>query len=187
MATVPKFFPWSMPCSCESRFGRGVGRMGAEQHHVTNPFVEVVPPHPQVSLSIIEGRIVASDNDRGPCVDVHAVGVGEARRESLFTSMDAAKKTQKGPGHNREESTPSAWCIGVVSAGRQALEGAALARGDNTTLSQLRDQSRRPALPREALPKEFVSSPSRILFWREAGSLTTFGKPDGARHQALRA
>ena len=46
--------------------------------------------------------------------------------------------------------------LGQVSASRRALEGAALAHGDNTTLSQFRDQSRGPAFPREALPEDLA-------------------------------
>ena len=111
---------------------------------------------------------------------------------SLFTSMDAAKKNSGARRRDQDTIEKRARQalrmvhLGEVSAGRQTIAGAALACGDNTTLSQLRDQSRRRALPREALP-DFVSSPNRILFGRKAGSLTTFGKPDGARHQALLA
>ena len=76
--------------------------------------------------------------------------------------MDAAKKNSRARRRDQDTIEKRARRalhmvhLGEVSAGRQALEGAALARGDNTTLSQLRDQSRRPALPREALPEDLA-------------------------------
>ena len=42
--------------------------------------------------------------------------------------------------------------LGEVSAGRQALEGASLATGDERTLKALKDPARRPALPRSPVP-----------------------------------
>ena len=41
--------------------------------------------------------------------------------------------------------------LGELSAGRQALEGAA-APGNKTTLSALKDPTKRPPSPREAVP-----------------------------------
>ena len=43
--------------------------------------------------------------------------------------------------------------LGEVSAGRQALEGASLATGDERTLKALKDPARRPALPRNPMPE----------------------------------
>ena len=61
----------------------------------------------------------------GPCVDVHAGGVGEARRIKFVHQHGCRQEefqgTQKGPGHHREESTPS---VAHGASGRQALEGA---------------------------------------------------------------
>ena len=81
---------------------------------------------------------------------------------SLETSMDAAKKNSRARPRDQDTIEKRARRalrmvhLGEVSAGRQALEGAPLAKGDNTTLSQLRDQSRRPALPREMLPEDLA-------------------------------
>ena len=46
--------------------------------------------------------------------------------------------------------------LGEVSAGRQALEGASLAAGDQKTLNALRDPTRRPAVPRDSLPDDIA-------------------------------
>ena len=46
--------------------------------------------------------------------------------------------------------------LGELSSVRQALEGAALAPGTNATLSMLTDESKRPARPREPLPREVL-------------------------------
>ena len=58
-----------------------------------------------------KGGLLPRDNDRGPCVDVHAGGVGEARRNEFVHQhgcrQEELQGTQKGPGHHREESTPS--------------------------------------------------------------------------------
>ena len=61
---------------------------------------------------------------------------------SLFTSMDAAKKNSRARRRDQDTIEKRARRalrmvhLGEVSAGRQAHEGAALSRGDNTTLSQ---------------------------------------------------
>ena len=44
--------------------------------------------------------------------------------------------------------------LGELSAGRQALEGAAIAPGNDATLSASQDSERRPPEPREPLPFE---------------------------------
>ena len=46
--------------------------------------------------------------------------------------------------------------LGEVSAGRQALEGASLATGDERTLKALKDPARRPALPKNPMPDEIA-------------------------------
>ena len=45
--------------------------------------------------------------------------------------------------------------MGEVSAGQQAVEGAALAPGNRTTLNQLKNPDRRPVQPIRELPREF--------------------------------
>ena len=90
------------------------------------------------------------------------VGTEEVRRlQHLVENLPP----RRIPGHAEGTRTPSrrehaercTWCIWVRSLpADKPLKGAALARGDNTTLSQLRDQSRRPVLPREALREELA-------------------------------
>ena len=46
--------------------------------------------------------------------------------------------------------------LGEVSAGRQALEGASLAAGDQKTLNALRDPTRRPAVSRDSVPDDIA-------------------------------
>ena len=46
--------------------------------------------------------------------------------------------------------------VGELSAARQALEGAALAPGNVTTLRALKDPAKRPRFPREELSVEVV-------------------------------
>ena len=54
--------------------------------------------------------------------------------------------------------------VGELSHARQVLEGADLAPGNLATLDVLRDQSRRPALPREPLPEELTNfTPTRAF------------------------
>ena len=47
--------------------------------------------------------------------------------------------------------------VGDLSSARQALEGAALAPGNEATLRQLTDASRRPPQPREPIPPEVLN------------------------------
>ena len=51
-----------------------------------------------------------------------------------------------------------------MSSARQALEGAALAPGNEATLRQLTDASRRPPQPREPLPPEVLNHVPPVAF-----------------------
>ena len=53
---------------------------------------------------------------------------------------------------------------GELSSARQALEGAALAPGNQETLNALTDASRRPAQPRDPLPERLLNSVPEIRF-----------------------
>ena len=46
--------------------------------------------------------------------------------------------------------------LGELSSARQALEGAALAPGDNATLAALTNEGKRPLRPRDPLPRGVV-------------------------------
>ena len=52
--------------------------------------------------------------------------------------------------------------LGELSSARQALEGAAEARGSQQTLSALSDPSKRPPLLRDLLPEEVANHVPRI-------------------------
>ena len=54
--------------------------------------------------------------------------------------------------------------LGELSSARQALEGAALVPGTNATLSVLTDESKRPARPREPLPREVLKHVPPVSF-----------------------
>ena len=54
--------------------------------------------------------------------------------------------------------------LGELSSARQALEGAALAPGDNATLTALTNEAKRPSRPREPLPREVVEHVARDTF-----------------------
>ena len=53
---------------------------------------------------------------------------------------------------------------GELSSARQALEGAALAPGNQATLNALTDVSRRPAQPRDPLPERLLNSVLEVRF-----------------------
>ena len=53
---------------------------------------------------------------------------------------------------------------GELSSARQALEGAALAPGNQATLNALTDASRRPAQPRDPLPEWLLNSVPEVRF-----------------------
>ena len=54
--------------------------------------------------------------------------------------------------------------LGELSSARHALEGAALAPGDNATLTALPNDAKRPSRPREPLHREVVEHVARTLF-----------------------
>ena len=54
--------------------------------------------------------------------------------------------------------------MGELSSARQALEGAALAPGNEATLRQLTDASRRPPQPRGPLPPEVLNHVPPVAF-----------------------
>ena len=54
--------------------------------------------------------------------------------------------------------------VGELSSARQALEGAALAPGNQATLRQLTDATMRPPQPREPLPPEVLNHVPPIAF-----------------------
>ena len=54
--------------------------------------------------------------------------------------------------------------FGELSSARQALEGAALAPGNQATLNALTDDSRRPAQPRDPLPERLFNSVPEVRF-----------------------
>ena len=77
--------------------------------------------------------------------------------------------------------------VGELSHARQVLEGADLVPGNQTTLDALRDESRRPAFPRELLPADLTNFiPARAFELDESmfnkklrqESLTWFGWRD---------
>ena len=75
---------------------------------------------------------------------------------SVTSSLDAARaqaRRRRGAHEdNVEKRARRAYHmiqLGEVSAGRQALEGASLATGDERTLKALKDPARRPPLPRD--------------------------------------
>ena len=54
--------------------------------------------------------------------------------------------------------------LGDLSSARQALEGAAVAPGDQATLDKLQDERRRPQQPRERLPPDMMTFEPEIEF-----------------------
>ena len=92
MATVPKFLRGAYRAAVRVALDGVLA--GWEQ----NDMLQIrSPPHPwDVSLSIIERRIVASENDGGPCVGVHAGGVGEARRNEFVHQNGCRQEELKG-------------------------------------------------------------------------------------------
>ena len=75
-----------------------------------------------------------------------------------IASRNRARRTRRPVNDvaKRAERAKTLVMMGEVSAGRQALEGAALAPGNMTTLNQLNNPDRRPVQPiRELPPREF--------------------------------
>ena len=65
--------------------------------------------------------------------------------------------------------------LGEVSGGRQALEGASLAAGDEKTLNALSDPTRRPAVPRDRVPDDIIGlSPKNRSCWTRTCFCTTY-------------
>ena len=78
---------------------------------------------------------------------------------SLGAARAQARRRRGAPEDNVEERVRKAHHmiqLGEVSAGRQALEGASLATGDERILKALKDPARRPALPRNPVPHEIA-------------------------------
>ena len=70
-----------------------------------------------------------------------------SRRRRRDTGDDLTKRAKKA-------LQLAQW--GELSTARQALEGAAVAQGNERTLAQLTDPARRPELPRAPIPREFM-------------------------------
>ena len=75
---------------------------------------------------------------------------------SVVNSALARSRRRRGDGRDTVEKRARRAFhmvqLGELSAGRQALEGAAVAPGNKTTLSALKDPTKRPPSPPEAVP-----------------------------------
>ena len=95
---------------------------------------------------------------------------GSLIRDSMdaceIASRNRSRRTRR-PVDNvakRAERAQTLVMMGEVSAGRQALEGAALAPGNMTTLNELRNPDRRPVQPIRELPREFREFQPEVPF-----------------------
>ena len=91
-----------------------------------------------------EGDWIALLNDSANCAAQAKVASVRARRRDRSDEATRAARA------------PSLVQVGELSAARQALEGAALAPGNVTTLRALKDPAKRPPFPREELSVEVV-------------------------------
>ena len=76
------------------------------------------------------------------------------------------RRTQQDSVERRAERAEALVQVGEFSAGRQALEGALLAPGNDTTLRELQNPARRPPDPRAPIP-DVLKRPS---FWNWTSS-----------------
>ena len=73
--------------------------------------------------------------------------------------------------------------VGELSSARQALEGAALAPGNQATLRQLTDAPRRPHQPRELLSAEVLNHVPPLAFDLDECSTETSDRRRGERQE----
>ena len=77
---------------------------------------------------------------------------------AVAASNAKARRTRRCPDslEGRAERARAMAALGELSSARRALEGEAIARGDEATLAALRDRRRRPPEPREPIPEEVL-------------------------------
>ena len=83
-------------------------------------------------------------------------------------SHKAGDRTQQERGADRVEALV---CMGEFSAGRQALEGAPVALGNDRTLRELRNPVRRPPQLRAPLSEDLLTAQPEIPFQLDQGLL----------------
>ena len=81
-----------------------------------------------------------------------------SREAAVAASNAKARRTRRCPDslERRAERARAMAALGELSSARLALEGEAIARGDEATLAALRDRRRRPPEPREPIPEEVL-------------------------------
>ena len=81
-----------------------------------------------------------------------------SREAAVAASNAKARRTRICPDslERRAERARAMAALGELSSARLALEGEAIARGDEATLAALRDRRRRPPEPREPIPEEVL-------------------------------
>ena len=79
-----------------------------------------------------------------------------SREAAVAASHAKARRTRRCTDslERRAERARAMAALGELSSDRLALEGEAIARGDEATLAALRDRRRRPPEPREPIPED---------------------------------
>ena len=94
-------------------------------------------------------------------VDGRSMGpIVSSKEAAVAASNPKARRTRRYPDSLERvaERARAMASLGELSSARLALEGEAIARGDEATLAALRDRRRRPPEPREPILEEVISS-----------------------------
>ena len=67
-------------------------------------------------------------------------------------------------GRSGETAARAEMKVAELSSARQALEGEEVALGTRDTLLKLKDETKRPSLPRDPLPPEILNYSPRVPF-----------------------
>ena len=89
----------------------------------------------------------------GQCDEKAAVGRRRRRRRRIAADVE-----------QRATRAEMLIQLGELSSAREALEGCEIAPGTTTTLDALKDQRRRPALPRAPLPHDVMDFEPEVPF-----------------------
>ena len=91
--------------------------------------------------------------------------------DRAMVSQSRRRRTQQDSVERRADRAEALVCMGELSAGRQALEGAPVAPGNDRTLRELRNPVRRPPQLRAPFSEDLLTAQPEIPFQLDQGLL----------------
>ena len=119
---------------------------------------EFVPERAPVDIDV-RARTIAVEMASLSRLDVFGETERMQAAEQGSVHASRRRRRQRGDDVNRRAARALRLVqLGEASSARQALEGAEVALGTLDTLNQLRDENRRPPVPRSPVPEDIVNA-----------------------------